>query len=109
MIKKQNCCIKMPIKLPIEMKYWKHKHILTLANFAREDYEMIFELATHFKSLNNKKANKLTALQGYLVTTLFFEASTRTKNSFELASKNYQQMYKVFLLHQVLYQKGNPI
>ena len=87
MIKEQNCFIKIPIKPSIEMKHWQHKHILTLANFAREDYEMVFELATHFKSLNVKKANKLTALQGYLVTTLFFEASTRTKNSFELASK----------------------
>tara|TARA_Y100000589_G_scaffold202901_1_gene191416 strand:+ start:722 stop:1741 length:1020 start_codon:yes stop_codon:yes gene_type:complete len=69
------------------MKYWPHKHILTLANFSKEDFKEVINLSNKFSSLNNLGTKKVPALQGYLVTSIFFEASTRTKNSFELAAK----------------------
>ena len=69
------------------MTYWSHKHILTLSNFSIEDYKMVLELADKFSSLNTTGTKKVPALQGYLVTSIFFEPSTRTKNSFELAAK----------------------
>ena len=69
------------------MNSWPHKHILTLANFSREDYEMVLEFAERFSSLNNTGTKKVPALQGYLITSIFFEASTRTRNSFDLAAK----------------------
>ena len=68
------------------MQIWTHKHILSLANFSVEDYISVFELADKFRSFNTR-TNKLSPLTGILVTTLFFEASTRTRNSFELAAK----------------------
>ena len=69
------------------MQIWPHKHILTLANFSIEDYKSVFELADRFNSLKNAGTKKIPALQGVLMTSLFFEASTRTRNSFELAAK----------------------
>ena len=69
------------------MQNWPHKHILTLANFSIADYNSVFELAEKFNSLNNAGTKKITALEGKLITSLFFEASTRTRNSFELAAK----------------------
>ena len=69
------------------MQNWSHKHILTLANFSIEDYKSVFELADRFNSLKNAGTKKIPALQGKLITSLFFEASTRTRNSFELAAK----------------------
>ena len=69
------------------MQNWPHKHILTLANFSIDDYKTVFELAEKFNSLNNAGTKKIDALKGVLITSLFFEASTRTRNSFELAAK----------------------
>ena len=69
------------------MGNWPHKHILSLSNFSIDDYKAVFELAEKFNSLNNSGPKKIAALQGNLITSIFFEASTRTKNSFELAAK----------------------
>ncbi len=69
------------------MKPWHHKHILTLSNFSKDDFESVLELAHKFNSINKTGAKKVPALQGLLVTSIFFEASTRTKHSFELAAK----------------------
>ena len=69
------------------MSTWQHKHIFDLASFSLKDYAEVFELANRFKALPNTGARKLPALQGKLITTLFFESSTRTRSSFELAAK----------------------
>ena len=69
------------------MKSWPHKHILTLSNFSKSDFKTVIELAEKFNSLNKTGTKKVPALQGFLVTSIFFEPSTRTKNSFELAAK----------------------
>ncbi len=69
------------------MSGWQHRHILDLAAFSREDYAAVLELAERFRSLPVTGARKLPALQGRLVATLFFEPSTRTRSSFELAAR----------------------
>ena len=69
------------------MNGWQHRHVLDLATFSREDYAAVLELAERFRSLPVTGARKLPALQGRLVATLFFEPSTRTRSSFELAAK----------------------
>ena len=69
------------------MKSWPHKHILSLSNFSKDDYLSVLELAHKFNSINKTGTKKVPALQGLLVTSIFFEASTRTKHSFELAAK----------------------
>ena len=69
------------------MNNWNHKHILTLADFSKADYLTVLELAERFSLQNIRGTKKANELEGYLVTSLFFEASTRTRNSFELAAK----------------------
>ncbi len=69
------------------MNSWPHKHILTLANFSKEDFKVVIDLANNFNLINNSEIKNFPSLKGCLITSLFFEASTRTKNSFELAAK----------------------
>ena len=69
------------------MSDWTHRHVLDLAVFSLEDYATVLELAQRFRVMPTSGARKLPALQGRLVTTLFFEPSTRTRSSFELAAK----------------------
>ena len=69
------------------MDYWPHKHILTLANFSKEDFKIVIDLAHRFNSVGNADVKMVPSLKGFLITSLFFEPSTRTKNSFELAAK----------------------
>jgi len=66
---------------------WTHRHVLDLAAFSLDDYATVLELAQRFRVMPTSGARKLPALQGRLVTTLFFEPSTRTRSSFELAAK----------------------
>ncbi|HJN35993.1 MAG: aspartate carbamoyltransferase catalytic subunit [Prochlorococcus sp.] len=69
------------------MSGWTHRHVLDLAEFSLGDYTSVLALAHRFRSLPVTGARKLPALQGRLVATLFFEPSTRTRSSFELAAK----------------------
>jgi aspartate carbamoyltransferase catalytic subunit len=66
---------------------WTHRHVLDLAAFSLQDYATVLELAQRFRAMPTSGARKLPALQGRLVTTLFFEPSTRTRSSFELAAR----------------------
>jgi aspartate carbamoyltransferase catalytic subunit len=67
---------------------WSHRHVLDLASFSVADFSTVLELAQRFRSLPIASgARKLPALQGRLLTTLFFEPSTRTRSSFELAAR----------------------
>ncbi len=61
--------------------------MIDLAAFALDDYATVLELAQRFRSLPATGARKLPALQGRLMTSFFFEPSTRTRSSFELAAK----------------------
>jgi len=66
---------------------WSHRHVLDLAAFSLDDYATVLSLAQRFRALPVAGARKLPALQGRLMTSLFFEPSTRTRSSFELAAK----------------------
>lgn len=61
--------------------------MLDLAAFSLQDFATVLELAQRFRAMPVSGARKLPALQGRLMTTLFFEPSTRTRSSFELAAK----------------------
>ena len=69
------------------MNFWPHKHILSLANFSKDDFKNVIDLAHRFNSGNYTKIDNFPSLKGFLITSLFFEPSTRTKNSFELAAR----------------------
>jgi aspartate carbamoyltransferase catalytic subunit len=66
---------------------WNHRHVLDLAVFSLDDYATVLGLAERFRSIPTNGVRRLPALQGRLVTTLFFEPSTRTRSSFELAAR----------------------
>ncbi|NJN24079.1 MAG: aspartate carbamoyltransferase catalytic subunit [Acaryochloridaceae cyanobacterium RL_2_7] len=66
---------------------WNRRHVLSLADFSREELDVVLQTATTFQDVLQRPNKKVPALQAKLVTTLFFEASTRTRSSFELAAK----------------------
>mgnify|MGYP001174444508 CR=1 FL=1 len=69
------------------MNNWNHNHILDLSTFSLDDYKTVLELTERFKDVHKSSSRKLPALQGRLIINLFFEPSTRTRSSFELAAK----------------------
>ncbi|MEM6501220.1 MAG: aspartate carbamoyltransferase catalytic subunit [Cyanobacteria bacterium P01_C01_bin.89] len=66
---------------------WSHRHILSLDHFSVQDFDTVLQTATSFQEVLSRRTKKVPALQGQLVTHLFFEPSTRTRSSFELAAK----------------------
>ncbi|WP_370089875.1 aspartate carbamoyltransferase catalytic subunit [Ekhidna sp.] len=69
------------------MSQLKTKHLLGIKNLDREDIELIFQTATNFKEVINRPIKKVPSLRDVTVANIFFENSTRTKLSFELAEK----------------------
>ncbi len=66
---------------------WNHRHILSLARFTPADYETVMQTAVSFRDVLLRRNKKVPTLQGRVVVNLFFEPSTRTRSSFELAAK----------------------
>jgi aspartate carbamoyltransferase catalytic subunit len=66
---------------------WTRRHILSLADFTAAEYETVLQTAASFREVLSRRTKKVPALQGQVVTNLFFESSTRTRSSFELAAK----------------------
>ena len=63
------------------------KHLLGIKNLQFKDVELIFKLADNFKEVINRPIRKVPSLRDMTIANLFFENSTRTKLSFELAEK----------------------
>lgn len=66
---------------------FKHKDLLSLRDVEREEIEMILSMAASMRQLLDSPTKKTAHLQGKSIVTLFYENSTRTRMSFELASK----------------------
>ena len=66
---------------------WTHKHLLDLDDVSRAEIELIIETARSFKEVSSRDVKKVPVLRGKTVVLLFFEPSTRTRVSFELAAK----------------------
>ena len=62
-------------------------HLLGIKYLTISDIELIFETASHFKEVINRPIKKVPSLRDVTIANLFFENSTRTKLSFELAQK----------------------
>jgi len=69
------------------MSQLKTKHLLGIKNLDREDIELIFQTAANFKDVINRPIKKVPSLRDVTIANVFFENSTRTKLSFELAEK----------------------
>ncbi len=66
---------------------WHRRHILGLEDFSPSEYEIVIRTASSFREVLSRRLPKVPTLQGKVVANLFFEPSTRTRNSFELAAK----------------------
>ena len=63
------------------------KHLLGIKYITEADIQLIFETADHFKEVINRSIKKVPSLRDITIANLFFENSTRTRLSFELAEK----------------------
>jgi len=66
---------------------FRHKHILGIDQFSEADIYHILQTAGSFKEISNRAIKKVPILRGKTVINLFFEPSTRTRLSFEIAAK----------------------
>lgn len=69
------------------MSRLSQRHLLGIKNITREDIELIFETADNFKQIINRPIKKVPSLRDVTIANVFFENSTRTRLSFELAQK----------------------
>ena len=64
-----------------------HPHLLSVDDLSRDDIERILGRAESFAEVSGREIKKVPTLRGRTVINLFYEASTRTQSSFELAAK----------------------
>lgn len=69
------------------MQQLSTRHLLGIKNLSQEDIQLIFETADSFKEVLNRPIRKVPSLRDITIANVFFENSTRTKLSFELAEK----------------------
>jgi aspartate carbamoyltransferase catalytic subunit len=68
--------------------HWAHRHLLDVDGLTRPDIELVMKTADEMRDVLSRPIPKVPALRGIAVTILFYEASTRTRVSFEVAAKN---------------------
>jgi aspartate carbamoyltransferase catalytic subunit len=73
---------------PPQADSWHHRHILDLDDFTADEIELVFHIADSMKEVLARPIKKVPALRGKNVITLFYESSTRTRVSFEMAAKS---------------------
>jgi aspartate carbamoyltransferase catalytic subunit len=66
---------------------WRRRHVLGLSDFRTEEIEFVIDTARSMEEVLTRDIKKVPALRGKTVVNLFFEASTRTRTSFEIAGK----------------------
>lgn len=69
------------------MGKWRRKDLLGLEDLSKEEIELILATAESFKEVSTREIKKVPALRGKTVVNLFYEPSTRTRVSFEVAAK----------------------
>ena len=62
-------------------------HLVGIRDLTKQDIEVIFQTADNFKDVINRPIKKVPSLRDITIANLFFENSTRTRLSFELAQK----------------------
>ena len=91
------------------MKQLSVKHVLGIKYLNQTDLELIFETASHFKEVINRPIKKVPSLRDITIANLFFENSTRTKLSFELAEKRLSADVINFSANQSSVKKGETL
>ncbi len=73
---------------PLSTALWRHHHVLDLDDFSREEIELVLDIADAMAEVLQREVKRVPTLRGRTVVTMFYEPSTRTRASFELAAKN---------------------
>ncbi len=84
-------------------------HLLGIKYLTAKDIELIFETADHFKEVINRPIKKVPSLRDITIANIFFENSTRTKLSFELAQKRLSADVISFSAAQSSVKKGETL
>ncbi len=84
-------------------------HLLGIKYLNKQDIKLIFETADHFKEVINRPIKKVPSLRDITIANLFFENSTRTKLSFELAEKRLSADIINFSASQSSVKKGETL
>ena len=66
---------------------FKHKDIIALRDLTKEEMELLLSTAESMREINSRDIKKVPTLRGKTIINLFYEASTRTRTSFEIAGK----------------------
>jgi aspartate carbamoyltransferase catalytic subunit len=74
-------------KIKVKKRVWTKKHLLGIEDLTPDEIMQVLETANSFKEVSNRAIKKVPALRGKTVVNLFYEASTRTRTSFEVAAK----------------------
>lgn len=85
------------------------QHLLGIKYITKQDIELIFDTANHFKEVINRPIKKVPSLRDITIANLFFESSTRTKLSFELAEKRLSADVINFSASQSSVKKGETL
>ncbi|MGH2665399.1 aspartate carbamoyltransferase catalytic subunit [Flavobacterium sp.] len=91
------------------MKELSVNHLLGIKYINENDINLIFETADHFKEVINRPIKKVPSLQDITIANIFFENSTRTKLSFELAQKRLSADVVNFAASQSSVTKGETL
>ena len=67
---------------------WRHRHLLDVDALSADDIDLVMRTSAEMKEILGRPIPKVPTLRGTQVTILFYEASTRTRVSFEVAAKN---------------------
>lgn len=84
-------------------------HLLGIKYLQKGDIDLIFETADHFKEVINRPIKKVPSLRDITIANIFFENSTRTKLSFELAQKRLSADVISFSAAQSSVKKGETL
>ena len=84
-------------------------HLLGIKYLNKKDIALIFETADHFKEVINRSIKKVPTLRDITIANIFFENSTRTKLSFELAEKRLSADVINFSASQSSVKKGETL
>ena len=76
--------VRLPPTLP---SFWHRRHVLDLDDFSAEEIGLVMETADAMKEVLGRQIARVPTLRGTTIVTLFYEASTRTRTSFELAAR----------------------
>ena len=91
------------------MKELRVNHLLGIKYINKNDIDLIFETADHFKEVINRPIKKVPSLRDITIANIFFENSTRTKLSFELAQKRLSADVISFSAAQSSVKKGETL